>query len=209
MPRRATSTAIAAGSSPSAPGAMAGLGGVALLPWQDIPGMIWAMCPTPCRDPMTAPVTRDPAALSRARSSVWRGGVGLVLVALAAGLLLGGCASDPTIGSGPIYPAVEQSRVLDVQVKRAGTRISFTNAAAEPIGPGRLWANKWFSREIDAIAPGQTVSFDLSEFKDRYGDSFRAGGFFATQLPSKLVLMQLEREGTLVGLIVIGDGAAG
>jgi hypothetical protein len=171
--------------------------------------MIWAMSPTPRRDSLPAPVTRDPAVGDRVRSSAWTGAARLAPAALSAALLLGGCASDPTIGSGPIYPALEQSRVLDVQVKRAGTRISFTNAAAEPVGPGRLWANKWFSREIDAIAPGQTVSFDLSEFKDRYGDSFRAGGFFATQMPSKLVLMQLEREGTLVGLIVIGDGAAG
>ncbi len=136
-----------------------------------------------------------------------RRGPGLaLLVALAAGL--SGCQSK-TIEDGPTYPTLSQARVLDVQVKREGTRITLTNTSPTALGPGRMWINQWFSRELEPVAPGQTVTLDLDEFRDRYGDSFRAGGFFATERPAKLVLVQVEQNNEIVGLVTVGDGATG
>jgi hypothetical protein len=122
---------------------------------------------------------------------------------------MGGCAGDARIGDGPQYPTVDQSGVVDVQVRRNTTQITLTNTTPTTLGPGRLWLNQWFSREIGAIESGATVTFELSDFKDRYDDAFRAGGFFATQVPAKLVLAQIERDGVLTGLVVVGDGATG
>jgi hypothetical protein len=68
-----------------------------------------------------------------------------------------------------------------------------------------MWINAWFSREFKGLAVGESVEMSLFDFKDQYGDTFRAGGFFATQKPTRLVLAQLEYENELVGLVVVGD----
>ena len=51
---------------------------------------------------------------------------------------------------------------------------------------------------------GQTRRFDLREFVNEYGERFRAGGFFATERPDDVVLVQIEHGGRLDGLLVVG-----
>lgn len=121
-------------------------------------------------------------------------------------LLTTGCATEPpAIGQGPVYPATTQSRVVDIQVLRQGTDAVMTNTTTQRFTAARLWANAWYSRDLQDWAPGQTITLPLDSFKDRYGVPFRAGGFFATTNPEKLVLMQIEHDNTLTGLIVIGQ----
>lgn len=123
-------------------------------------------------------------------------------------VLLTGCQSAgkseiAQIILGATYPTREQSRQIAVQVIRDETDITATNTASEPLA-GRLWLNKWFSIEIPQWAPGQTLTIDLRDVRDQYGGSMRAGGFWATKEPEKLVLAQVQLAGSdeLVGLIV-------
>ena len=51
------------------------------------------------------------------------------------------------------------------------------------------------------------LRLELSEFKDEYGQEFRAGGFWATRKPERLVLAQLEAEEGMLGLVVVDRGA--
>ncbi len=119
--------------------------------------------------------------------------------------LIAGCSSAPgEIADGPQYPAVAQSRVLDVQVFRDETLLTLTNSSARSFGPCRVWVNRWFSRDLDGLAAAETITLDLSDFKDRYGTPFRAGGFFATERPDRVVLVQIEESGEMVGLAVVG-----
>lgn len=137
--------------------------------------------------------------------------IAVVLVAAAA-LGTAGCHSGSDVETaGPVYPdAVLQSRVLDVQVVRDDTVITMTNTTARGFGPSRLWVNGWYSLEIEGFAVGQTLKLSLHDFQDRYGTAFRAGGFWATRRPERLVLAQIEpldaepRE--LIGLVVVGRG---
>jgi len=138
------------------------------------------------------------------------------VTAAALALLLAGC-SEPKIDNGPQYPPVVQSGVRDVQVLRDETQISMTNTAAADLPAGLLWINGWYALPFAGLHVGKSVTLQLSEFKDRYGDSFRAGGFFATELPDRLVLAQIQPvavasageesspafETKLIGLIVI------
>ncbi|MCU0689673.1 MAG: hypothetical protein MUE97_08040 [Phycisphaerales bacterium] len=127
----------------------------------------------------------------------------IVAAALAACAFLGACRSAPQALDGPQFPATPQARNIDVQVLRDRTDITFTNTTNQPL-QGRLWANQWWSRTLDApIAPGQRVTLDLRTFKDRFGAPFAAGGFFATENPDKLVQMHLQTDTELVGLITI------
>ncbi|MFN0011878.1 MAG: hypothetical protein ACKVS8_09575 [Phycisphaerales bacterium] len=115
-----------------------------------------------------------------------------------------GCAGAPTeIADGPQYPAVAQSRVLDVQVFRDETQLTLTNTSARTFGPCRVWVNQWYSLPIEGLAAAQTITLDLGAFKDRYGTPFRAGGFFATERPDRVVLVQIEDGAEVVGLAVV------
>lgn len=132
------------------------------------------------------------------------GAVGVVACAL------GACQSNARIDAGmPVYPsaeAVKPGRVLDVQVVRDDTVISFTNTTAHPLPAGRLWVNQWYSREFEGMAIGESKTIGLGEFKDMYGESFRAGGFFATQRPTLLSLVQLEHDGVMDGFVTAALG---
>jgi len=130
----------------------------------------------------------------------------VLCIGIALGVALPGCGRSfrsAEIGDKAMYPTLQQSEVLNVQVFRQGTEISFTNTSAREFGPCRMWLNQWFSREVDSIAIGETKTLDLSTFEDRYGEPFRAGGFFATRRAAKVVLAQIESEGKLIGLIVV------
>ncbi|MBL8761726.1 MAG: hypothetical protein JNL50_10525 [Phycisphaerae bacterium] len=112
-----------------------------------------------------------------------------------------------------MYPgdAAGQAKVLNVQVLRSGPSITFTNTTAGPLGPCRMWLNQRFSRMIDKVEVGQTVTLDLYSFTDEFGDEFRGGGFFSMERPDKVVLSQLEiqdADGTpsLWGMITIAGG---
>lgn len=123
-------------------------------------------------------------------------------------LALAGCAGSGRRESGPVYPSgAPQGQTLNIHVVRRETKIELTNTTAQTFGPSRVWLNGWFSRDIDGLAPGETIVLNLGEFTDRYGERFKAGGFWATQAPDELVLAQLERPegGQLLGLIVIGE----
>jgi hypothetical protein len=131
-----------------------------------------------------------------------------VAAACVLALALGGCSGGNSgFIEGPMYPAqLRQSRCLDVQVFRDETRVRFTNSSATPIPACTMWVNAWYSRPLDAVAIGETVEMSLFDFKDQYGGQFRAGGFFATDKPTKLVLVQLELPtNELVGLIVVNE----
>lgn len=105
---------------------------------------------------------------------------------------------------GRAYPLDKaQARVDDIQVKREGTQIVFTNTTDHAFGPLTMWLNGEFSREIDGIAIGETVRLSLSDFRNEFGERFRAGGFFATEKPSDVVLAQFEIDAQLVGLVVV------
>lgn len=142
--------------------------------------------------------------------------VGLALAILAGAVLAGGpgCASrrpvPDWVGS---YPSeATQARTLDVQVFREGRTMRFTNTTARDIPPGRIWINQWFSRPIERpVAVGETLELDLSQFRDEFGERFRAGGFWATEEPDVLALVQYEMRGEgdepqLWGMVVVNGG---
>ncbi len=107
-------------------------------------------------------------------------------------------------GSGRPYPMeLTQTETLNIQVVRDSTQIRVTNTTARSIGTSTLWINGSFSRLIEGIEIGETVTLSLKEFRNEYNEQFRAGGFFATERPERLVQAQLETEGRMLGLVVV------
>jgi hypothetical protein len=132
-------------------------------------------------------------------------------LALALSLVVAGCSSAPTrdFSAAREFPDdLKRTAVLDVQVKRDVTRITTTNTSGRAFAePTVIWINRRFSRSIGAWGVGETLTLDLDQFRDNFGEQFRAGGFFSANRPDDVVLVELEtgsgdaRE--LIGLVVV------
>ncbi len=129
-----------------------------------------------------------------------------LLLAAAALVWLAGCSSGPTqIRQGPVYKSdLTRAPTANIQVFRRSTTIELTNTTAQAFGPSTIWLNGRFGRAIDGLAVGQSLELRLAEFRDQFDEAFRGGGFFATEKPDRLVLAELETDGKLVGLVVVG-----
>ncbi|MBX3364841.1 MAG: hypothetical protein KF866_08765 [Phycisphaeraceae bacterium] len=138
--------------------------------------------------------------------------VSLVAAAGTVTLVMAGCSTGATRISeeGVNYPSnLAQGETLDVQVIRRETVIEISNTSALDLPPGKLWLNAWFASDFPGLAVGQTRTFRLADFKDRHGERFAAGGFWATRPPDQVVLAQIETTDAqgapkLLGLVVIG-----
>jgi len=130
---------------------------------------------------------------------------------LAAALsVLSACSSQPIDLSlaRPFPEALEQARVLDIQVRREPTTIILTNTTASDIPPCTMWLNKRYSRPFPGLAVGDTTTLDLDSFIDEFGERFRPGGFWATRPSQRVVLAQFEvpdpaGSASLLGTVVI------
>jgi hypothetical protein len=139
-----------------------------------------------------------------------------IVLLLFAVLSMGACSSVRPIPDRPGYPAAAaMGQTLDIQVARDGTRIELTNTTARDLGGSVLWINRWFSRPIESLAPGQHLVLTLRDFEDRYGERFRAGGFFAMERPEVVAVAELqtreadpsgngEPRAVLLPLVVVG-----
>lgn len=128
-----------------------------------------------------------------------------VCVFAAAVLGLSACGGGPTDYAREFPLEKPRGDQLGIQVIRSETHITLTNTTARTFGPSTLWVNRWYSRPIDGLAVGETLRLGLSSFRDNATETFRAGGFWATQQPMRLVSADLETEGELFGLVVIAD----
>lgn len=125
-----------------------------------------------------------------------------------------GCRSAPSeVPYAREFPAVGQQReVLDVQVFKRPTTIELVNTTNRAFGPCTLWLNQRFGYPIEGLGVGQTLTLRLKDFRDEHSEPFRDAGFFAVEIPDRLVLAQLEvpdpaapESKILLGLIVIGE----
>lgn len=128
----------------------------------------------------------------------------LVALAAAGGLLLSGCkAGQSPVNYARAYPeTLPRGEALDIQIIRGETTLELTNTTSRVFGPSTLWLNAYFSRPIEGLAVGQSLKLPLADFRNEHGEPFRGGGFFATKRPERMVLGQLESDGTMYPLVV-------
>jgi hypothetical protein len=138
--------------------------------------------------------------------------VGLALILPVLATFSGGCQlfnEKLTAEPGPMYPEeAAMVEVLDIQVFRDVTTLRYTNTTTSDMPACTLWLNKRYSAPIPAVASGETVEIDLRQFVDEFGDTYKAGGFFAQREPAPVVLAQIEVPGAegdpeLYGFVVV------
>ncbi len=117
-------------------------------------------------------------------------------VCLSAAVLgLAGCRSAPTpVDWAREYPIdlVRGPKPLDIQVFRNARTLEFSNTTAKVLPAGTLWINRRFALPFDGLSVGATFERRLTDFRDEFSDSFRAGGFFAREAPDTVVMVELE-----------------
>jgi hypothetical protein len=132
-------------------------------------------------------------------------------LALVAILCLAGCASKPApVPYARAFPDdAPRGETLNIQVFQRETSILLTNTTARAFGPCTLWLNMRFSRPLPSLAVGQTVEIPLKDFRDEFQDEFRGGGFFASDVPERLVSAHLQPgsdqdpNAAMLGLVVV------
>ncbi len=125
-------------------------------------------------------------------------------------LLAGGCERvmyDPARATRP-YPAhLHRTSSIDVQVFRRGPSMEIVNSTPTSYEDFDIWLNRRYVRHMDVMRAGETVRISLWDFWDVRGDRFSAGGFWRTEEPTPLKLVQLEvgDEQPLIGLVTIDE----
>ncbi|QOJ00539.1 MAG: hypothetical protein HRU70_08565 [Phycisphaeraceae bacterium] len=121
-----------------------------------------------------------------------------------------GCSSPATLSDGTAYPReLRQASTLDIQVFRRGRDLELTNTTARSFGPCTVWLNGRYSKRLDGIAVGETLRLELSGFRDEFGEPFKAGGFFAAEIPDIVILCQIEEAPEGSGRVLWGLRVAG
>lgn len=136
-----------------------------------------------------------------------------LLVTLVALLLAGGCASEEIsrVSPGSERLAYPHDGVLlgaaDLQVFRQGPRIEIVNHTAVTYSNATMWLNERFRGQVEVLPPGGSVQMSLRDFKDEFGQEFRAGGLFARYRSEPLVKAEISApDGSgLQGMIVIPE----
>ncbi|MCA9292782.1 MAG: hypothetical protein KDA20_03090 [Phycisphaerales bacterium] len=139
----------------------------------------------------------------------WMNRFGGLLAVVAGVCVLGGCSSTAPAFEVSTYPAGLGQQVLtEATVERSGVVMRVTNGSSMALGPGTMWVNQEFSHPVGVLDAGTAVDFDLSAFRNEFGERFRAGGFWATEKPKLLSLVQIKPDGnggSLIGLVVVKD----
>ncbi len=104
------------------------------------------------------------------------------------------------------YPYdLHSTDTIPIEVFRDGTTISIVNSTASAWQDAIIWINQRFSAPLSSLRAGETVQMELSTFRDDIGESFPAGGMWATRrsMPVRLVELQAAPDQPLVGIIAI------
>ena len=94
---------------------------------------------------------------------------------------------------------------LSIQVLRDVSMIKMTNTTAHVFGASTIWLNSRYSHEIPGLGIGETLTLSLDDFTDEFGQHFHGGGFFAIERPDPLVMVEIETNGELHRLVVVGN----
>ena len=112
---------------------------------------------------------------------------------------------DPNRASQPYPKHLHRSESVDIQVFRDGPELEIVNSTARTYRDVDIWINQRFTRHLRTLPAGATVRLSLWDFWDARGDRLSAGGFWRTEEPTpvRLVQLQLSDDEPLVGLVTV------
>ena len=121
---------------------------------------------------------------------------------------LAGCSRqifDPARATRPYPSHLHQAISVDIQVFRDDEQIELINATPHSYRDFDLWINQRYVLHVDELPSGGSISLSLWDFYDERGERVNAGGFWRTEKPTpvRLVEIQLAEDEPMIGLITI------
>ncbi len=119
-----------------------------------------------------------------------------------------GCAKplyDPSRATRPYPHELHTTNLIDIQVFRDDQDIELVNATPHTYSNVEVWINQRFVRHVEVIPAGETIRLSLWDFFDERGERVNAGGFWRTQEPTpvRLVQLQLAQGEPMIGLTTV------
>ncbi len=119
-----------------------------------------------------------------------------------------GCASqlyDASRATRPYPHELHTTNLIDIHVFRDDQDLELVNATPHTYSNVDVWINQRFVRHVEVIPAGETIRLSLWDFFDERGERVNAGGFWRTQEPTpvRLVQLQLAQDGPMIGLITV------
>lgn len=129
-----------------------------------------------------------------------------ILVAMSAA----GCERvmyDASHATRPYPRQLHQSGSIDIQAFRKGPRLEIVNSMPRSYRNCDVWINQRFAAHLGALPAGRTVVMSLWDFWDERGDRLSAGGFWRTERPTllRLIELQVAEDQPLIGLTTIPE----
>ena len=130
----------------------------------------------------------------------------LYLPILCSMFVAAGCAKamyDPALATRAYPFDKHEATSIDIQVFRKGPVLEIVNSTPVTYRDFDIWLNQRFMRHLEVLHAGETVQLSLWDFWDLRGDRFSAGGFWRTEEPTplRLVELQVNDEDPLIGLV--------
>ncbi|MCH6551010.1 MAG: hypothetical protein IH804_03220 [Planctomycetes bacterium] len=128
--------------------------------------------------------------------------VGVIVVAACARVRY-----DPARATRPYPHHLHRAVAVDIQVFRDSETIEIVNSTARSYSDFDLWVNQRYVQHIAGLAPGQTIRLSLWDFYDERGEVINAGGFWRTEPPTPVRLVEIQpgAEEPMIGLITIRE----
>ena len=119
-----------------------------------------------------------------------------------------GCARktyDPAWATRPYPNQLHTTTTVDMQVFRTDTKMEIVNSTARSYSNFDMWINQRYVAHVESLPAGQSITLSLWDFRDVYGNTFYAGGFFRTYeaTPLRMVEIQPGVDQKMVGLVTI------
>ncbi len=109
--------------------------------------------------------------------------------------MLFGCGArkyDPNLATRPYPVHLHQPESVDIQVFRKGVNLELVNATARSYRDFDLWVNQRYVRHIEKLAAGESIRVSLWGFRDERGEVINAGGFWRTDEPTPVRMVQIQ-----------------
>jgi hypothetical protein len=112
---------------------------------------------------------------------------------------------NPRMAAPPYPEELHTTQTIDMQVFRDGESITIVNATPRSFRDIDIWINKRFTQPVDELLAGGSVRLSIWDFWDVRGERMIGGGFFATDDPTPVLLVQIQTSDTepLLGLVTI------
>ena len=122
--------------------------------------------------------------------------------------MAGGCGGRvyaPDMATRPYPEELSQGQTIQAEAYRDGAQLVIVNATPQSFMNFDVWINQRYMLHIDELAVGETVHLNITDFFDVWGETPVPGGFFRTEMPTPIVLVQfqLDRTQPLQGLVTV------